>query len=160
MRTPAGLGEAHDNNASSTTITSTSLDDHASVAADGATTVTSTTLGFRFQPLFVPVLEHHPNTRNLDILQDLLRSEQLATKYGGMIFTSQRAVEAWSEVVKRVEGHFSTPGDLHGIDRANPSSSTFGKAHSRAHFQVSFSSPFLFQSSFRCPFHESPGIYR
>lgn len=83
---------------------------HASFASNTAvsptTIVTSTPL--RFHPLFVPVLEHHPNTRNLDWLQDLLRSEQLGQKYGGMIFTSQRAVEAWTEVVKRMKGQSET----------------------------------------------------
>lgn len=79
-----------------------------SPSSSNATTVTTTP---RFQPLFVPVLEHRPNTRNLDMLQDLLRSEQLGQKYGGMIFTSQRAVEAWTEVVKRVEGLSETRED-------------------------------------------------
>jgi uroporphyrinogen-III synthase len=79
--------------------------------SSSSATVTTVTNTPRFQPLFVPVLEHHPNTRNLDMLQDLLRSEQLGQKYGGMIFTSQRAVEAWTEVVKRVEGLQGTRED-------------------------------------------------
>lgn len=147
-RTPAGPGEDNNINVSSS-FSSASLEDHASVAATGATTVTLTTL--RFQPLFVPVLEHHPNTRSLDVLQDLLRSEQLAQKYGGMIFTSQRAVEAWSEVVKRVEGH-SKPDEHH--DGADASSSTSGKVRSRAFFHVFFQFTFPLSDFVSLPFHD------
>ncbi|KAJ9499340.1 hypothetical protein LTR99_008685 [Exophiala xenobiotica] len=56
-----------------------------------------------FQPQFAPVLEHRPNAKSLAVLEDLLKSGHLADKYGGMIFTSQRAVEAWADVAKRVE---------------------------------------------------------
>jgi hypothetical protein len=56
-----------------------------------------------FQPQFVPVLEHWPNAKSLAVLEDSLKSGHLADKYGGMIFTSQRAVEAWADVAKRVE---------------------------------------------------------
>ncbi len=56
-----------------------------------------------FSPEFVPVLEHRPNTENLTQLEQLLGSGRLAGRYGGMIFTSQRAVEAWADVVKRTE---------------------------------------------------------
>ena len=56
-----------------------------------------------FLPEFVPVLEHKPNSRNLSELQGLLKSGKLAERYGGMIFTSQRAVEAWADVVRRVQ---------------------------------------------------------
>ena len=56
-----------------------------------------------FLPEFVPVLEHRRNVENLETLERLLGSGELGNRYGGMIFTSQRAVEAWAEVVKRVE---------------------------------------------------------
>ncbi|KAI1608440.1 uroporphyrinogen-III synthase [Exophiala viscosa] len=59
--------------------------------------------GRSFQPQFVPVLEHRANAENLAELDHLLKSGGLTEKYGGMIFTSQRAVEAWTDVVKRVE---------------------------------------------------------
>ncbi|KEF53714.1 uncharacterized protein A1O9_10115 [Exophiala aquamarina CBS 119918] len=118
IRTPAGLGEQDNSNVSSPPSSSPpSLEGRTSIAvAVRATTFKSNTL--RFQTLFVPVLVHRPNTQNLDLLEDLLRSEQLAQKYGGMIFTSQRAVEAWSEVVKRVEGH-SELGEHDGADAAS-----------------------------------------
>lgn len=57
----------------------------------------------RFKPIFVPVLEHMPNTQNLVRLEDLLRAGEPKRRYGGMIFTSQRAVEGWRGVVERVE---------------------------------------------------------
>ncbi|KIY02946.1 uncharacterized protein Z520_01411 [Fonsecaea multimorphosa CBS 102226] len=57
-----------------------------------------------FLPEFVPVLDHRANTQNLGALEELLKSGRLSEQYGGMIFTSQRAVEAWADVVKRVEG--------------------------------------------------------
>lgn len=56
-----------------------------------------------FKPIFVPVLEHTPNSENLARLEEMLRSGQLKEKYGGMIFTSQRAVEGCRGVVERVE---------------------------------------------------------
>jgi uroporphyrinogen-III synthase len=59
---------------------------------------------YTFKPRFVPVLEHRPNSKNLSTLEDSLRDGSIKDKYGGMIFTSQRAVEAWTAVVKRVEG--------------------------------------------------------
>ncbi|KAK5099486.1 hypothetical protein LTR70_002387 [Exophiala xenobiotica] len=56
-----------------------------------------------FSPAFVPVLEHTPNARALSHLGNLLRTGELKRRYGGMIYTSQRAVEAWAEVVHAVE---------------------------------------------------------
>lgn len=56
-----------------------------------------------FQPHFVPVLEHRPVVESVAGLEQLLNSGGLADKYGGMIFTSQRAVEAWADLVKKVE---------------------------------------------------------
>ncbi|EXJ90007.1 hypothetical protein A1O3_03075 [Capronia epimyces CBS 606.96] len=61
------------------------------------------TSSFSFVPQFVPVLEHRPNTESLGALKRALQSGTLGQQYGGMIFTSQRAVEAWAEVVKSVE---------------------------------------------------------
>ncbi len=57
----------------------------------------------RFKPVFVPVLEHTPNIENLEKIERLLRHRELKREYGGMIFTSQRAVEGWRGVVERVE---------------------------------------------------------
>ncbi|EXJ94648.1 hypothetical protein A1O1_03044 [Capronia coronata CBS 617.96] len=60
-------------------------------------------VSFSFEPQFVPVLEHRPNRESLDVLKQALEEGSLGQKYGGMIFTSQRAVEAWAEVVKSTE---------------------------------------------------------
>lgn len=65
-----------------------------------------------FLPRFVPVLEHRPNSRNLAVLEESLRNATLGETYGGMIFTSQRAVEAWADVVKKVER--SSAGHING----------------------------------------------
>ncbi|ETI25059.1 hypothetical protein G647_04429 [Cladophialophora carrionii CBS 160.54] len=64
-----------------------------------------------FLPEFVPVLEHRPNSENSARLVKLLSEGRLSEQYGGMIFTSQRAVEAWADVVKRVEGETQTETD-------------------------------------------------
>lgn len=66
-------------------------------------TVPESRTGIRFTPEFIPVLEHRQNTDNLGQLAELLQAGRLKEKYGGMIFTSQRAVEAWADTVAQVE---------------------------------------------------------
>jgi Uroporphyrinogen-III synthase HemD len=56
-----------------------------------------------FTPIFVPVLEHKPNVGNLEHVKALLWDGGLKGKYGGMIFTSQRAVEGFVQVVRELE---------------------------------------------------------
>ena len=56
-----------------------------------------------FVPSFVPVLEHQPNEKNLQTVKALLRERRLNVQYGGMIFTSQRAVEGFARVVQELE---------------------------------------------------------
>ena len=56
-----------------------------------------------FVPSFVPVLEHQPNEENLQRIKSLLRERKLNEEYGGMIFTSQRAVEGFARVVGELE---------------------------------------------------------
>jgi uroporphyrinogen-III synthase len=62
-----------------------------------------------FTPTFVPVLDHRPNVQNLDFLRSLLLGGKLGrhhnAEYGGMIFTSQRAVEGFAKVVDEVEAN-------------------------------------------------------
>ncbi|KAK5942375.1 hypothetical protein PMZ80_004938 [Knufia obscura] len=58
---------------------------------------------YTFSPHFIPVLEHTQNAPALSHLGDLLRTGELKRNYGGMIFTSQRAVEAWADTVHAVE---------------------------------------------------------
>ncbi len=60
-----------------------------------------------FTSTFVPVLEHRSNAQNLDYIRSLLAEGRFGRHsdavYGGMIFTSQRAVESFTKVVGDVE---------------------------------------------------------
>lgn len=58
----------------------------------------------RYEPSFIPVLEHRFNDANLDIVRDLFVSGQICEKYGGLIFTSQRAVEGFTRMIKSEVG--------------------------------------------------------
>jgi len=59
--------------------------------------------GVRFEPVFVPVLEYKFKEKGMRVLRNLIRHDRFGThegaKYGGLIFTSQRAVEAFSRTV-------------------------------------------------------------
>lgn len=61
-----------------------------------------------YNPTFVPVLEHRFHDENLRIVKDLFLSGQLdegsGRKYGGLIFTSQRAVEAFARIMEEIGG--------------------------------------------------------
>ncbi|TFB07523.1 Uroporphyrinogen-III synthase [Trichoderma ghanense] len=60
-----------------------------------------------FAPTFVPVLQHKFEEQGIDRLRDLLRQKRIGNTpgcaFGGLIFTSQRAVEAFSHVVREDE---------------------------------------------------------
>ncbi|KAH8819706.1 tetrapyrrole biosynthesis, uroporphyrinogen III synthase [Xylogone sp. PMI_703] len=60
----------------------------------------------RFKPIFVPVLDHKFRDDGLETVRALLRNKQFGKghdcKYGGLIFTSQRAVEAFDKLVQEV----------------------------------------------------------
>ncbi|KAK2612133.1 uroporphyrinogen-III synthase [Conoideocrella luteorostrata] len=62
----------------------------------------------KLNPLFVPVLLHHFNNEGHLRVQSLLQAKQISSHreamYGGMIFTSQRAVEAFLKVVQNGKG--------------------------------------------------------
>lgn len=64
--------------------------------------------GFVFEPTFLPVLEHRFKIEGLARIQELLHAKQIGASegcaYGGLIFTSQRAVEAFSGVVEQDKG--------------------------------------------------------
>lgn len=59
--------------------------------------------GRRLSPIFVPVMVHKFDDEGLDMLRRLLRAQQISNRpdasFGGMIFTSQRSVEAFAHVV-------------------------------------------------------------
>jgi uroporphyrinogen-III synthase len=61
-----------------------------------------------FEPVFVPVLAHRFHEQNVDLVKNLLIERRIsrdeAASYGGMIFTSQRAVEAFAKVVGEGQG--------------------------------------------------------
>jgi len=64
--------------------------------------------GLVFEPRFLPVLEHRFKNDGLARLRELLHARQIGARegclYGGLIFTSQRAVEAFAEVVAHGKG--------------------------------------------------------
>lgn len=64
-----------------------------------------------FIPSFVPVLEHQPSEENLRRIKSLLRDRRLNQGHGGMIFTSQRAVEGFAKVVGDLEQEERTGSD-------------------------------------------------
>ncbi len=61
-----------------------------------------------YEPAFVPVLEHRFREEALGTVRELLEKKEISNnagaRYGGLIFTSQRAVEAFARVVD--EGAF------------------------------------------------------
>jgi uroporphyrinogen-III synthase len=62
--------------------------------------------GIVFEPIFVPVLEVQHRESGLNLVQKLLRNDRFGrhefAKYGGLIFTSQRAAEVFRKVVARL----------------------------------------------------------
>jgi uroporphyrinogen-III synthase len=74
--------------------------------------------GTQFKPLFVPVLEHKFLDEGLNTVRKLLSEKEIGNtvekKYGGMIFTSQRAVEAFAKLVD--EGKGMILGNLVGVE--------------------------------------------
>lgn len=64
--------------------------------------------GFNFKPEFLPVLEHRFEGKGLNRVRQLLKSKAIGAKdtcpYGGLIFTSQRAVEAFARVIEDARG--------------------------------------------------------
>ena len=60
------------------------------------------------EPVFVPVLRHSFDNEALQRMRSLLDGghigNELNCKYGGLIFTSQRAVEAFGQVISNAKG--------------------------------------------------------
>ncbi|POS71096.1 uroporphyrinogen-III synthase [Diaporthe helianthi] len=60
--------------------------------------------GVNFVPSFVPVLEHRFDDAGLKQVQSILQSQMVGSHsgaaYGGLVFTSQRAVEAFTKIVQ------------------------------------------------------------
>jgi len=62
----------------------------------------------RFDPRFIPVLEHRFDEPGLDTVRSILREGRVSSTqeggFGGLIFTSQRAVEAFAEILREGAG--------------------------------------------------------
>jgi uroporphyrinogen-III synthase len=60
--------------------------------------------GLEFEPVFVPVLQHQFEEDGMESVRRLLREKSINKSsdatYGGLIFTSQRAVEAFAKLVE------------------------------------------------------------
>ncbi|KAE8319965.1 tetrapyrrole biosynthesis, uroporphyrinogen III synthase [Aspergillus transmontanensis] len=60
-----------------------------------------------YTPTFIPVLEHNFHTPNLTTVKQLFQSGALnpgpGRKYGGLIFTSQRAVEGFATILNDID---------------------------------------------------------
>ena len=87
-------------------------------------------VGSHFDPDFVPVLRHSFKDEGMDRVGEVLRKKEVHNKpgapYGGMIFTSQRAVEAFAALVERGKGN------VHPDNRLPPPVSTeltYGLSH-------------------------------
>jgi uroporphyrinogen-III synthase len=61
--------------------------------------------GFHFKPKFIPVLQHRCDDNGMKSVERLLRERKINGNepggYGGLIFTSQRAVEAFAQIVEQ-----------------------------------------------------------
>ncbi|PLB50184.1 tetrapyrrole biosynthesis, uroporphyrinogen III synthase [Aspergillus steynii IBT 23096] len=66
-----------------------------------------------YNPAFIPVLEHHFHEPNLRSVRLLFESGALnpgpGRKYGGLIFTSQRAVEGFAKLVDELDDSITSP---------------------------------------------------
>jgi len=64
--------------------------------------------GFVFEPRFLPVLEHCFKADGVARIRKLLQAKDIGADetcaYGGLVFTSQRAVEAFAAVVAEGKG--------------------------------------------------------
>ncbi|KAL7932406.1 tetrapyrrole biosynthesis, uroporphyrinogen III synthase [Trichoderma chlorosporum] len=70
-----------------------------------------------FEPTFVPVLQHNFEEKGVDRLRNLLRQKRIGSgpgcRFGGLIFTSQRAVEAFAHVVREEDESTNDSGWPH-----------------------------------------------
>ncbi|KAI8298630.1 hypothetical protein K4K61_011443 [Colletotrichum sp. SAR11_59] len=64
--------------------------------------------GYEFESTFVPVLHHSLQDAGMTLIRDVLNRRAIGTKtsvaYGGLIFTSQRAVEAFTKLIDEKKG--------------------------------------------------------
>ncbi len=64
--------------------------------------------GLDYRPIYLPVLDYYFDEKNLGVVRELLESKQFGNddrqSYGGLIFTSQRAVEAFAHLIREGKG--------------------------------------------------------
>lgn len=64
--------------------------------------------GLSFEPIFVPVLQHQFKNEGMQQVRALLRERKIGRSpdcaYGGLVFTSQRAVEGFTKLVEDSKG--------------------------------------------------------
>ncbi|CAJ2508580.1 Uu.00g136060.m01.CDS01 [Anthostomella pinea] len=69
--------------------------------------------GFHFDPTFVPVLQHQFEEDGMQSVRSLIQDKKInsgsSSAYGGLIFTSQRAVEAFAKLVDEGKGNSQWP---------------------------------------------------
>ncbi|TDZ18336.1 Uroporphyrinogen-III synthase [Colletotrichum orbiculare MAFF 240422] len=62
-----------------------------------------------FEPMFIPVMQHIFQEPGMNIVRTVLRQCSISTApeatYGGLVFTSQRAVEAFAKTVEEAENY-------------------------------------------------------
>jgi uroporphyrinogen-III synthase len=78
-----------------------------------------------FDPSFVPVLEHRFNDDGMAKVRTALQNQAISTAegstYGGLIFTSQRAVEAFTRLVEERRGETPVSAGWHPVAKvSNP----------------------------------------
>ncbi|KAL3303719.1 uroporphyrinogen-iii synthase [Colletotrichum asianum] len=74
--------------------------------------------GYEFESTFVPVLHHSLQDAGMTLIRDVLNRRAIGTKtsvaYGGLIFTSQRAVEAFTKLIDEKKGESTLFSDTEG----------------------------------------------
>lgn len=80
-----------------------------------------------YTPTFIPVLEHRFHKDNLSQVRDRFTSGEFHTeaptprKYGGLIFTSQRAVEGFAQMIEDEQDGIPHPTPTNSIQSNLPS---------------------------------------
>jgi uroporphyrinogen-III synthase len=77
--------------------------------------------GFDFEPLFAPVLQHSFEDQGMRKVEALLQGQRISragsSSYGGLVFTSQRAAEAFAKLVgdglSKATRDLRAPGERH-----------------------------------------------
>ena len=117
-----------------------------SLPADGYAELFSTFDDSSYEPIFVPVLEHRFKQDALDqVRRDIISggfvSSHGPAKYGAMIFTSQRAVEAVTRIVEDIQSE-----GLYSLENLLPRSLPFyvvGPATARGLHALNLQCPIL-----------------